>query len=123
MRKQFKGIPSINPITGRIEPQFGFSRRLIRYLQSVFFCMPWFLAAFAAQIFFLNLTGIITPSHVRAHWLIPSVANLAIPGAWFDVKSNMAILVSIFQSVVVMTLNTLFSKTAVRATERENHRT
>jgi len=32
MRKQFKGIPSINPITGRIEPTFGFARRLIRYL-------------------------------------------------------------------------------------------
>lgn len=95
MRKQFKGIPQINPITGRIEPIFGFSRRLIRYLQSIFICLPFFALAFGAQIIFLNLTGIITPNHKRASWLIPQLANLATPGALFDVNSNMAILISI----------------------------
>jgi len=85
----------VNPITGRIEPTFGFLRRLIRYLQSVFICLPFFLLAFSAQIIFLNLTGIITPSHKQAAWLIPQLANLATPGAMFDVESNSAILISI----------------------------
>lgn len=123
MRKQFKGIPSINPITGTIEPTFGFARRMIRYLQSIFICLPFFGLAFAAQIIFLNLTGIITPSHKQAAWLIPNLANLASEGAMFDVNSNSAILISILQSVVIMILNKMFSNAATYATDRENHRT
>jgi hypothetical protein len=123
MRKQFVGIPEINPVTGRIEPQYSSYRRSLNYMQSFIMCAPYFGIAFGAQIIFLNLTGIITPSHKQASWLIPQLADLAVEGAFFDVNSNMAILISIFQSVVVMILNKLFSQMAEKSTERENHRT
>lgn len=51
----------MNPITEQIEPMFSSNDRLIRYIQSFFICLPFFLVVFFVLMCFLNLTGIVVP--------------------------------------------------------------
>ena len=64
IRKEFKGEMRINPVTGRIEPMFSDSERMVRYVKSFFICLPAFLVVFLVIVCFLNLTGII---NARVH--------------------------------------------------------
>jgi hypothetical protein len=59
VRKEFKGEMRINPITGRVEPMFGETERLLRYIKSFFICLPAFIVVFFVIVCFLNLTGIV----------------------------------------------------------------
>lgn len=46
LRKEFKGEPMINPVTGNIEMGYPNSKRYLKYLQSFFICLPPFIIVF-----------------------------------------------------------------------------
>ena len=59
VRKEFEGTLRMNPVTGRVEPMFSDSERLVRYVKSFFICFPAFGVVFVVIVCFLNLTGVI----------------------------------------------------------------
>lgn len=122
VRKEFVGVYMINPITGRVEPMFTATQRLVRYVQSIFICLPFFLFVVFVVIIFLNLTGVVDAHTHGGLFHIETLANLTLEGAIFDVNTNMAFIPSILQSVITLIMNMTFREIAVYATNRENHK-
>lgn len=122
-REEFKGEPKMNPVTEKVEPHYSSSKRLCRYIESVFIIIPCFAVVFVFLVIFYNLTGIITvEEHGENVFLIPFIAELAAPDGLFDANSNMAYIPSILQVLITMTLNKYFREIAKFATDRENHK-
>lgn len=123
IRKEFKGTPMINPVTGRVEPMFTSAQRFRKYIESFFICLPFFIVILFVMICFLNLTGVIDPYKHNAFLHIDVLAHLCAKGAIFDPNGSMAAVISIVQVVATMIMNKIFRRVAIFTTERENHRT
>lgn len=95
LRKEFHGRLAINPVTDKPDNVFTFRERLPRYLVSATICIPCLVLCIFVIICFLNMTGVIRPEHHGGFFDIPSLSNMANPGAIFDPESNMNMLIGV----------------------------
>jgi anoctamin-10 len=95
LRKEFKGVPCINPVTDRPDTYFPANRRLIEYFKSFFICFPCWCLCCLVIVCFLNATGVIRPHHHGGLFDIASLSVLADAGQIFDPDGNMNMVVSI----------------------------
>mmetsp|Transcript_109324 Transcript_109324/g.151302 ORF Transcript_109324/g.151302 Transcript_109324/m.151302 type:complete len:384 (+) Transcript_109324:503-1654(+) len=123
LRKEFKGVPAIDPVTDEETTVFPAREQLIRYLQSFAICFPcWCVACFVIVIF-LNMTGVIRPEHHHGAFNIPIFSKMADPGAIFDPESNVNMVACILQTIVTIIMNFKFSDIARWTAANENHKT
>jgi anoctamin-10 len=123
IRRQFRGVPRISPVTDKPDTHFSFIQRLPLYAVSFAICIPCLAACICVIICFLNMTGVIRPEHHGGVFDIPCLSALANPGAIFDPLGSMNMVAAAIQAVTTIVINLGFRRVAVWTAEFENHKT
>lgn len=123
IRRQFRGVPRISPVTDKPDTHFSFVQRLPLFAVSFAVCIPCLAACICVIICFLNMTGVIRPEHHGGMFDIPYLSSLANPGAIFDPLGSMNMVAAAIQAVTTIVINLGFRRVAVWTAEFENHKT
>ena len=95
LRKEFLGVPCVNPVTDLPDTYFPANKRLVEYVKSFFICFLCWCLCCLVIVCFLNATGVIRPHHHSGLFDITSLSTLADEGQIFDPNFNMNMVVSI----------------------------
>lgn len=129
-REDFHGKLVKSKVTGLMEKQYPWYRRIPYYILSLLVTGVMLCVAFAVMIISLNLQGYIKENAIGAQYLhFPRVAHYARPGMYFDPNGEgpyptfLPLAPVVLHAVVIMGLNTIYRHIAEWLTTLENHRT
>lgn len=118
LRKEFKGIISVNKITGKNEITYPKNLLLKYYLISALTTSFFLILLILINTIFLNLTGFIKNGSLY----IKSLAKHSEENEIFDVNSFSGTIISLLHGILIGVLNIVSDQVSKITTDKENHK-